>query len=66
MLIFSGYKGILHRHGYYSRNVSTKDSISKIDILRIKCPSCGNTRTILPSLLISYYQYSLEFTLNPV
>jgi predicted RNA-binding Zn-ribbon protein involved in translation (DUF1610 family) len=55
-----GYEGMLHRHGYYSRNVITKHYIKRINILRVKCPSCGKTHAILPSFLIPYYQYSLE------
>ncbi len=58
---FCGYEGMLHRHGYYSRNVITKYSIHKVNILRVKCPSCGKTHAVLPSFLIPYYQYSLEF-----
>ncbi|WP_025641405.1 DUF6431 domain-containing protein [Schnuerera ultunensis] len=58
---FCGYEGMLHRHGYYSRNVITKYSIHRISILRVKCPSCGKTHAVLPSFLIPYYQYSLEF-----
>ena len=56
-----GYEGMLHRHGYYSRNVITKYSIYRINILRVKWPSCGQTHAVLPSFLIPYYQYSLEF-----
>lgn len=58
---FCGYEGMLHRHGYYSRNVITKYYIKRIDILRVKCPSCGKTHAVLPSFLIPYYQYSLDF-----
>jgi hypothetical protein len=57
---FCGYEGMLHRHGFYSRNVITKYYIKKIDILRVKCPSCNKTHAVLPSFLIPYYQYSLE------
>lgn len=56
-----GYEGMLHRHGYYSRNVITRYSINRINILRVKCPSCCKTHAVLPSFLIPYYQYSLEF-----
>ena len=56
-----GYEGMLHRHGYYSRNVITRHCIRRISILRVKCPSCGKTHAVLPSFLIPYYQYSLEF-----
>ena len=58
---FCGYEGLMHRHGYYSRNVITKYTIERINILRVKCPSCGKTHAILPSFLIPYYQYSLDF-----
>lgn len=58
---FCGYEGMLHRHGYYSRNVITRYSINRINILRVKCPSCGKTHAVLPSFLIPYYQYSFEF-----
>ena len=58
---FCGYEGMLHRHGYYSRNVITRHCIRRISILRVRCPSCGKTHAVLPSFLIPYYQYSLEF-----
>lgn len=58
---FCGYEGLMHRHGYYSRNVITKYYIKKISILRVKCPSCNKTHAVLPSFLIPYYQYSLDF-----
>lgn len=58
---YCDYEGMIHRHGYYSRNVITKHCIKRINILRVKCPSCGKTHAILPSFLIPYYQYSFEF-----
>lgn len=58
---FCGYEGMLHRHGYYSRNVITRHWIKRIYILRVKCPSCSRTHGVLPSFLIPYYQYSLDF-----
>lgn len=58
---FCGYEGMLHRHGYYSRNVITKYYIKRINVLRVKCPSCNKTHAVLPSFLIPYYQYSFEF-----
>lgn len=58
---FCGYEGMLHRHGYYSRNVITKYYIKRVNILRVKCPSCHKTHAVLPSFLIPYYQYSLDF-----
>ena len=58
---FCGYEEMLHRHGYYSRNVITRHEVKRINILRVKCPSCGKTHAVLPSFLIPYYQYSLDF-----
>lgn len=55
-----GYMGRLHRHGFYSRNVITRFSNYRIYILRIKCPSCGKTHSLLPSFLIPYYQYCFD------
>jgi hypothetical protein len=55
-----GYLGRLHRHGFYSRNVITRFTTYRIFILRIKCPSCGKTHSLLPDFLIPYYQYSFD------
>lgn len=56
-----GYLGRLHRHGYYQRNVITLHSTVRIHVLRLKCPSCKKTFSVLPSFIIPYYQYSFEF-----
>ena len=56
-----GYMGKLHRHGFYSRNVITRYTAYRIFILRVKCPSCNKTYSLLPSFLIPYYQYSFDF-----
>lgn len=55
-----GYEGRLHRHGFYSRNVISQYGIYRVFILRIKCPSCHKTYSILPSFLIPYYQYTFD------
>jgi len=55
-----GYKGKLHRHGFYPRNVITCHCFYRIFILRLKCPSCDKTYSILPKFLIPYYQYSFD------
>ena len=55
-----GYQGRLHRHGFYSRNVITCFSFHRISILRVKCPSCNKTYSLLPPFLIPYYQYSFD------
>lgn len=56
-----GYKGKLHRHGYYYRNAITQDLEYRIPILRFKCPICNKTYSALPSFLIPYYQYTFDF-----
>lgn len=53
-----GYRGRLHRHGYYSRNVITVFGTFRIQILRVKCPCCKKTHSLLPHFLIPYFQYS--------
>ncbi len=55
-----GYEGRLHRHGFYSRNAITRYSTHRIFILRIKCPSCFGTYSLLPSFLIPYRQYTFD------
>lgn len=56
-----GYKGRLHRHGYYFRNAITQNSIYRIPILRFKCPICNKIYSALPSFLIPYFQYIFDF-----
>ncbi|MDK2799619.1 MAG: hypothetical protein PWQ70_1238 [Clostridiales bacterium] len=55
-----GYLGRIHRHGYYQRNAITRYTVYRIHILRLKCPSCKKTFSVLPSFLIPYYQYTFE------
>lgn len=35
-------------------------------ILRLKCPSCGKTISLLPDFLLPHFQYSLEYILIAV
>lgn len=53
-----GYMGKLHRHGYYYRNVITVFGTYRIKVLRVKCPCCKKTHSLLPHFLIPYFQYS--------
>lgn len=55
-----GYQGRIHRHGYYQRYVITLYTIHRVYILRMWCPSCKKTYSILPKFLIPYYQYSFD------
>lgn len=47
----------LHRHGFYWRNAIEADQY-KVPICRLKCPSCSRTLSILPTFLLSYFQYT--------
>jgi len=53
-----GYAGLIHRHGYYYRYVVSFNGCFHIPILRLKCPCCHKTYSILPAFVIPYYQYS--------
>lgn len=55
-----GYEGKLHRHGFYQRYVITQYEVYKVFILRVKCPSCNKTYSLIPSFLIPYRQYCFE------
>ncbi len=56
-----GCKGCLIKHGYYTRKISINNKIYTINILRVKCKSCGKTHAILPFFVIPYIRLnSLE------
>jgi len=55
-----GYEGRLHHHGFYERNVITQYEVYRVFILRLKCPSCNKTYSLIPSFLIPYRQYCFE------
>ncbi len=55
-----GYLRKLHRHGFYSRNAITRFSTYRVVILRVKCPACTKTYSLLPSFLIPYRQYTFD------
>jgi len=53
----------LYRHGFYWRNaIHTKQY--RIPICRLKCPSCKNAISILPTFLLSYFQYTADVILE--
>jgi hypothetical protein len=49
----------LFRHGFYWRN-AIDEKQHRIPILRLKCPSCRNTISLLPTFLLSYFQYTAD------
>ena len=60
------YPSTLPRHGFYWRNALFRKSWYRIPILRLKCPSCGKTISLLPDFLLPYFQYSFEYILGAV
>lgn len=59
-----GYQKDLHRHGYYSRTVYTHTSVYTIYILRVICPCCRQTYSLIPSFLIPYRRFSLHLIID--
>ena len=49
----------LYRHGFYLRNAIEEDQF-RIPICRLKCPSCKQTLSILPTFLLAYFQYTVN------
>jgi hypothetical protein len=41
------YPAILPRHGFYWRNALFRKAEFRIPILRLKCPSCGKTISMI-------------------
>jgi len=60
------YPSTLLRHGFYWRNVLFCKSQYRILILRLKCPSCGKTVSLLPDFLLPHFQYSLGYILEAI
>ncbi|MBC7084370.1 MAG: hypothetical protein H5T95_12925 [Firmicutes bacterium] len=53
-----GYPGRLRRHGFYERNALAVTISYRVVIARYLCPVCGRTVSVLPSFLLSRFQYS--------
>ncbi len=48
----------MHRHGYQSRQlVVPRDCRHEVEVLRMYCPGCGSTHTVLPNFVIPYHTY---------
>jgi len=60
------YPATLPRHGFYWRNALFHKYQLRIPIVRLKCPSCGKTISLLPDFLLPHFQYSLEYILEAV
>lgn len=53
----------LNRHGFYWRNAIEVEQY-RIPICRLRCPSCKKTLSILPTFLLSYFQYTVDVILE--
>lgn len=58
------YPKVLPRHGFYWRDAIFHAAQFRIPILRLKCPSCKKTISLLPDFLLPHYQYSLEYIIE--
>lgn len=60
-----GSKGLLHRHGFFERNVIIAETGDewRIVICRLKCKSCKKAFSVLPDFIIPHYQSSLTSVL---
>ncbi len=48
----------MHKHGRYSRSVTTKRETIRIPIYRWLCPSCRTTTSLLPDFLIPWARFA--------
>ncbi len=55
-------------HGYYKRSIAEfRDGSvvwAKVNVMRVRCKSCGHTHAILPDIIIPYSRYGLLFILR--
>lgn len=57
----------MHKHGFYSRSVTTKQETFLIPIYRQYCPGCGQTVSLLPDFLAPWSRvvtWVREFAMN--
>lgn len=54
----------LEKHGFYERNAITDEGEWRIPIRRLRCQSCGGTVSILPDLLLPYFQHTLHTVMS--
>ena len=59
--------GSFYRHGFYTRTVVEPDlSTYTVEVLRLKCKSCGRTHAVLSDEWVPYYQPTAETILAAV
>lgn len=63
-----GSKGNCVSHGFYTRSmvdfVRGKTVDGEVNVLRLRCTSCGHTHAVLPDAIIPYSVYGLLFILR--
>lgn len=52
-------QNLFYRHGYYERNAIVNGTTYRVYIPRLKCLCCLKTISLLPDLLVPYFQYTL-------
>lgn len=50
----------LHRHGFYTRNAVEEEACYRVVICRLRCKGCRKTFSLIPDLLIPYFQYTVQ------
>lgn len=61
-----GATGRFNMHGYYTRTIKNPSRKIKLNILRVKCKSCGRTHAVLYPSIVPYSQVVLIDTLDIV
>lgn len=65
---FCGAKGCMDPFARYSRYLvelrDGKPAVSRVEIPRYRCASCGHTHAVLSAALVPYRSYSLRFILH--
>lgn len=56
-----GVPNSFYAHGSYWRNVLTENVEERIPVARFCCKVCNLTVSMLPSFVLPYFQYSLEY-----
>jgi len=55
-----GGKGLMHRHGFYTKYATTEVESSQILICRLRCRHCKNAFSVIPDFLIPKFQHTLS------
>jgi hypothetical protein len=50
----------LRRHGFYTRNAVENDVCYRVIICRLRCKGCKKTVSLIPDILIPYFQYTVK------